>query len=231
MDEMQPIILSTKQGYDNWSQFYDREDNPLILLEEPIVDRDLGDIAGQHLLDLGCGTGRQSLRLAARGARVTALDQSHGMLEKAREKDSIGSVDFREHNLEEPLPLGNGTFDGVVSFLVVEHIANLQHFFSEAARVLKPEGWAYVTAMHPAMNLKGVQARYNDPQTGAKVYPKGFTHSIADFINAALGSGLTLGQIEEYRGTTSLAEKSERAEKYLDWPMLLTLKFNRAQLK
>ena len=74
----QPLILSTQEGYDRWAEIYDAEQNPLISLEEPEVDRLLGDVAGLDIVDVGCGTGRHALRLAARGANVVGVDFSDG---------------------------------------------------------------------------------------------------------------------------------------------------------
>ena len=73
-----------RAGYDRWAAVYDHEANPLIGLEEPVVREALGDVRGLAALDLGCGTGRHALWLAAHGATVTAVDFSEGMLAAAR---------------------------------------------------------------------------------------------------------------------------------------------------
>src|SRR2546427_13078282 len=72
-ESSQPIEhLSTREGYDRWAMIYDDEDNPLIMLEERHLPGLLGDVHGLDVVDLGCGTGRHSVRLIAAGARVTA---------------------------------------------------------------------------------------------------------------------------------------------------------------
>ncbi|MGH2544698.1 MAG: class I SAM-dependent methyltransferase, partial [Ardenticatenaceae bacterium] len=49
---------------------------------------------GDHVLELGCGTGEDAVWLARRGIRVTATDASAGMIEQARRKaESAGMVD------------------------------------------------------------------------------------------------------------------------------------------
>src|SRR5579862_4366785 len=56
----EPIdILSTRDGYDRWAEIYDGEGNPLVAMEEPWVDKLLGDVRGLAVADIGCGTGRQ----------------------------------------------------------------------------------------------------------------------------------------------------------------------------
>src|SRR5271170_4678065 len=79
-------LLSTKEGYDRWADIYDGDDNPLVALEEPWVDKLLGDVNGLKVADIGCGTGRHALRLAAAGAIVQAVDFSEGMLARAQAK-------------------------------------------------------------------------------------------------------------------------------------------------
>jgi 2-polyprenyl-3-methyl-5-hydroxy-6-metoxy-1,4-benzoquinol methylase len=59
-----------------------RQGGPLALsaLYEPVVDALVGEIAGRHVLDAGCGDGHLARILAARGARVIAIDGSRAML-------------------------------------------------------------------------------------------------------------------------------------------------------
>src|SRR5262249_16949706 len=52
----------------------------------------LGDVAGQQILDLGCGHGMAAVVLARRGARVTALDLSFGYLDEARRRAGANGV-------------------------------------------------------------------------------------------------------------------------------------------
>lgn len=69
--------LPVRDGYDRWAEIYDDEDNPLILIEEPEVEALLGPVRGLRIADIGCGTGRHALRLAADGAIVTGVDFVH----------------------------------------------------------------------------------------------------------------------------------------------------------
>lgn len=87
-------IVPTREGYDRWSEVYDGDANPLIALEQPQVERMLGDVRGLRIADVAAGTGRHSLRLANAGARVTALDFSSGMLAKERTKPGADRISF-----------------------------------------------------------------------------------------------------------------------------------------
>lgn len=86
------------------------------------------------MLGLGCGTGRHTAWLVKAGARTTAVDFSAGMLEKARERVATGNVRFVTHDLHEPLPFGDTSFDAVVSGLVLEHLRDLDAFLADAPR-------------------------------------------------------------------------------------------------
>ena len=215
---------SIRTGYDRWAVVYDRDSNPLQALEEPVVRAAMGDVRGLKALDLGAGTGRHTLWLASMGADVTAVDFSEGMIAEARQKPGAERVRFLTHDLREPLPFVSGEFDLVVSGLVLEHLPELNPFFAEAKRVLKPDGRAVFSAMHPAMFLRGTQARFIDPATGELVQPGSFPHSVAAFVMGAIRAGFRLDDIAEYAPHAEFAAKFPRAAKYVDWPMLVVMR-------
>src|SRR5262249_32528969 len=176
MKEHERIVLPTKEGYDRWSETYEEDDNPLILLEESHVARMVGNVTGQSILDVGCGTGRHSIRFANWGGKVTGLDFSTGMLGRARSKAGADSVTFVEHDITKSFPFDAGTFDLVLCCLVLDHVIDLPTFFAELRRVCGPEGFVVTSVMHPAMLIKGVQARFTDPTTGSEVRPESSPH-------------------------------------------------------
>ena len=213
-----------RAGYDRWAQVYDRDGNPLVPLEEPLVDEVAGDVRGFSVLDLGCGTGRHALRLAAAGANVTAVDFSEAMLAEARRKPGADAIHFLAHDLTAKLPFDAGRFDLVVSGLVLEHLPHLGVFFDEAHRVLRANSRAIVSAMHPAMFRKGSQARFTDPTSGEKIQPGSFPHQIGDFVMAALAAGFRIDAIDERAPAGDFARRWPRAAKYVGWPMLVVLR-------
>ncbi|MBU0637423.1 MAG: methyltransferase domain-containing protein [Planctomycetes bacterium] len=216
--------LPTQVGYDRWASIYDEEDNPLIALEEPEVARLLGDVRGLTVLDVGCGTGRHALRLAEAGASVTAVDFSEGMLNQALAKRTTCDVTFAQHDVQTRLPFEDGAFDRVLSALVLEHIADPTAFLGELGRVCHPSGFVVVSAMHPAMMLRGITARFTDPESGRETRPQSYPHQVSDYVMAAVGAGLSIDQISEHVVLESLAARMERARRYLGWPMLMMLR-------
>jgi SAM-dependent methyltransferase len=124
------------------------------------------------------------------------------------------------------LPFEGGRFDAVVSGLVLEHLQDLAGFFSEARRVLRPHGRAVLSTMHPAMFLRGSQARFTDPASGQIVQPGSLRHSVGAFVTAAVAAGFSIRGIGEHAPDAAFAARYPRAAKYVDWPMLLVLELS-----
>ena len=229
-DEPLPT-LGVREGYDRWAEFYDDDDNPLPVLEERHVPALIGDAAGLDVADVGCGTGRHAVRLAAAGARVTALDFSVRMLEAARRKPGAETIRFLVHDIAQTLPLPDAEFDRVLCCLVADHVADLRALFGELARICRPEPGAavVVSSVHPALMLRGVQARFRDPRTGARAQVESARHQISDYVTAAVRAGLAIEHVSEHAVDAALAAALPRAEKYLGWPMLFVMKASPAR--
>lgn len=157
---------------------------------------------------------------------MTGVDFSAGMLQKARQKPASEKVTFVEHNITEPLPFAPASFDRVVSCLVLDHIPDPRTFFAELRRVCRGIGFVVISVMHPAMELKGVQARFQDVQSGLEVRPASFSHQISDYVMGAQSVGLRLTELSEYAVDAALVAQSQRAEKHLGWPLLLVMKLS-----
>ena len=220
--------VDTREGYDRWAASYDDDGNPLLALEEPEVDKALGDVAGLDVLDAGTGTGRHALHLAARGARVVAVDFSDQMLAKARAKRGADLVRFENHDLTRPLPYLDASFDRVLSALVLEHVPDVAGFLRELGRVTRPEGSIVVTAMHPAMFLRGVSARFRHEETGEFLRPRSYVMQLPDYVMGALDADLRIVSLAERSPDEEFAARVPRAAKYLGWPMLFVMSLKRA---
>jgi len=218
------ITLPTRRGYDRWARSYDVDGNPLIALEEPVIRGLLGRVRGLRIVDIGCGTGRHAVRLARAGARVTGVDFSAGMLRQAQDRPDAESVRFLRHDVTRPLPFAARSFDIVLSCLVLEHIKRLGPFFGELGRICRRDGFVLVSAMHPAMMLRGVSARFIDPRSGGRVMPRSYRQQSADYVMAAARAGLRVDYMSEHAVDAGLARRLPRARKYRGWPMLLVLR-------
>jgi demethylmenaquinone methyltransferase/2-methoxy-6-polyprenyl-1,4-benzoquinol methylase len=92
---------------------------------------------GDRVLDACCGTGDLALAAEAAGGRVTGLDFSERMLERARRKSS--SVEWVRGDLLD-LPFEEGSFDSATVGFGVRNVADLERGLAELARVLRPGG-------------------------------------------------------------------------------------------
>jgi malonyl-CoA O-methyltransferase len=152
------------------------------------------------------------------------MDFSEAMLQRARSKPGAEAIRFVRHDLAKPFPLESAAFDRVFCCLVLDHIAALDKFFLELRRLCRPTGCIIISVMHPAMSLRGVQARFIDPASGRRISPASHAHQMSDYLMAAVRAGLALKHASEYAVDATLVAQSPRAGKYLGWPMLLLLK-------
>jgi ubiquinone/menaquinone biosynthesis C-methylase UbiE len=222
-------IVPAREGYDRWSVVYDGDANPLFTLEEPEVERMIGDVRGLRIADVGAGTGRHSVRLANAGANVIALDFSSGMLRQARVKLGADRFSFVIADCAAQLPLQDGAFDRVVCTLLADHVRSLDLLVSELARICSKDGFIVLTTVHPTMHLLGVRARFNDPKTDKKIYPKSYDHSIPSFVMAVERAGLRFHELNEHFITEQLVRTNPRAAQAVGWPLLLAMKLARPQ--
>src|SRR5262245_22191120 len=86
--------LDVEAGYARWATSYDAAANPLIRVEEPVVRALIDRVPSGRALDAACGTGRHTAYLASRGHRVSGVDATAEMLEKARAR--VPAADLRQ---------------------------------------------------------------------------------------------------------------------------------------
>jgi malonyl-CoA O-methyltransferase len=188
--------MSIQNAYNEWSEIYDTNTNLTRDLDQKVTRDILADQHFNSILELGCGTGKNTAFLVEIGTSVHALDFSQGMIEKAKEKLQAQNVRFEMANLTRPWPCENEAYDLIVCNLVLEHIENLTHTFSEAARTLQPKGRFFINELHPFKQYKGTKARFERATEIIEVDV--FVHHISDFTNAAATSGLKLVKLHEY---------------------------------
>jgi ubiquinone/menaquinone biosynthesis C-methylase UbiE len=149
----------------------------------------------KSVIEIGCGTGKNTLWLSEIGEKVYAVDFSAQMIDKAREKVSSDKVIFITGDITKQWNFDNEFADLISCNLVLEHIENLSFIFSEAFRVLVKGGYFFVCELHPFRQYQGTQANFQQNQEIIKI--PAFMHHISDFVNAAKSYGFVLESFKE----------------------------------
>jgi SAM-dependent methyltransferase len=104
------------------------------------------------VLDLGCNNGYGTAVLASNCAKVIGLDVSPTAIEDAQQRFENYGINFLVFD-GLTIPFDDHCFDMIVSFQVIEHIAELAKYLTEIVRVLVPEGLALFTTPNAAIRL------------------------------------------------------------------------------
>lgn len=188
--------MNTQEAYNTWAAQYDTNDNKTRDLEAQALRATLADISFDNCLEIGCGTGKNTVWLLEKAQQVMAVDFSAEMLAKAKAKIHTEKVTFIQADITNAWTFGKAKYDLVTFSLVLEHIDNLEFTFAELAPTLKPGGHVYVGELHPFKQYSGSKARF-ETAAGVQVV-ECFNHHISDFIQAANKNGLSLIYFNEY---------------------------------
>ncbi|OGN84227.1 MAG: hypothetical protein A2X23_13845 [Chloroflexi bacterium GWC2_73_18] len=116
--------------------------------------------AARDVLDLGCNTGYGTIGLAAVANRTVGVDVSPAAIEEARRRPGASVVEWLVVD-GLTLPFADATFDLVMSFQVLEHIADPGPYLAEIARVLRGDGMALLTTPNAAIRLDAGDPPWN----------------------------------------------------------------------
>lgn len=109
--------------------------------ENQYIIRELGDIKGRTVLDVGAGLCESSVYFAMQGAEVTATDLSPGMLEKGRDLARVHGVSIETiHSAAEDLADTGRQFDIIYAANLLHHLEDKPKFLAAIDRLLKPGG-------------------------------------------------------------------------------------------
>jgi SAM-dependent methyltransferase len=162
MDRFESFKAAQKQG---WAHFapYEAHTTPCAAM---LVKR-AGVRAGQRVLDVACGTGVVSVTAARLGARVTSLDLTPELLERARENARIAGVDVQWNEGDvEKLPFADAGFDVVLSQFGHIFAPQPEVAIGEMLRVLKPGGTIAFSTWPPEFfvgRIFALSAKYMPP--------------------------------------------------------------------
>ena len=188
--------MKIQDAYNAWADTYDSNNNLTRDLDSTMTQRLLTGQQFDSILELGCGTGKNTSFIAQIGKHVHALDFSQEMIQKARTKVKSENVRFETADLTHRWPCEDDAYDLIVCNLVLEHINDLAHIFSEADRTLRSGGRFLVQELHPFRQYNGTKARFEMDAKPVEV--EAFVHHISDFLHAAESHRLKLEGFIEY---------------------------------
>jgi ubiquinone/menaquinone biosynthesis C-methylase UbiE len=188
--------MNTQQAYNLWATQYDTNDNKTRDLEGHALRNRLENFHFSSCLEIGCGTGKNTDWLITKVKQIVSVDFSEEMLKAAKEKITSDHVQFIHADIRSGWNFRNKLFDLVTFSLVLEHVDDLNHIFSEASLSLVEGGHVYIGELHPCKQYSGSKARF-ETDTGTQE-AECFTHHVSDFVQAAKRNGLLLIDINEY---------------------------------
>ena len=188
--------MNVQQAYNSWAAIYDSNNNKTRDLEAIALRELLSTINFTTCLEIGCGTGKNTVWLATKTQRLLSADLSEEMLAKAKQKVTAPHVSFVQADINNKWDFTNDKFELAIFSLVLEHIENLEAIFKKLSAKIESGGHVYIGELHPFKQYAGTKARF-ESETGTQVVTC-FNHHISDFIQPALQHGFTVINVQEY---------------------------------
>jgi malonyl-CoA O-methyltransferase len=188
--------MRIKDAYTNWAVTYDQDRNRTRDLDRTVTRQLLGHLRFRSILEIGCGTGKNTGLYSEIADEVRAFDFSEAMLEQARTKIVARNVSFAVTDITREWPVTNGSVELVACNLVLEHIEDLDFIFSEANRVLANNGCFFVSELHPFRQYQGTKANFQRNELTTEI--DAFVHHTSDFTQTAFAHGLFLKDFKEW---------------------------------
>jgi ubiquinone/menaquinone biosynthesis C-methylase UbiE len=173
------------------------------LLVEPAQERLLGLKPGELVLDIACGAGRFTRRMAAQGARIVAFDHSEKFVERAHKRtvEHRDRIMYRVMNGTDRaalLSLGERRFDAAVCTMALMDMAEIEPLISTLPRLLKPGGRFVWSVTHPVFNSGDAILIAEAEEEGTSLVTK-YRIKLGDYLTSrvVMGSGMD-GQPEQH---------------------------------
>jgi len=207
----------------------------------PHLVRLLAPFKGKPILEIGCGEGYVTRRLATEGHSVVGSDISPELITMARKKNS--SIEYHAAPSEKLSFAADGIFEVVIAVMTLQNMERIETVFMEAARVLTPRGRCIAVINHPTFRIPSRSSWGFDGKTqyrrldgylsassadidmnpGAhgkkKNFTKSFHRSLQDYSKSLRAAGCAITRIEEWishresgEGPRKIAEDTARKE-------------------
>lgn len=188
--------MKVDDAYNVWAETYDSNENKTRDLELSVGKSVLGDKSFSKIIELGCGTGKNSEWLIDKCDTLLGVDFSSEMISKAKSKIKSKKVKFIEADLLKKWKFVNNSVDLITASLILEHIQNLDFIFSESNKSLAANGLFYICELHPFKQYAGSKARFeiNDEVVKLETY----VHHISDYLESAAKNNFKLLKLNEW---------------------------------
>ena len=188
--------MNNQQAYNAWSETYDTIENKTRDLEAKALRESLLSAELSDILEIGCGTGKNTEWLLTKAKHLVAADFSAEMLAKAKEQITAKNIEFRQFDLRGNWEFGEQQFDLITCSLALEHIENIDFVFGQARGVLRTGGLFYIGELHPFKQYKGSKARFD---TDSGVFElECFVHHISEFFETAKKNNFKCVDLKEW---------------------------------
>lgn len=188
--------MSLKDAYNEWASQYDENRNKTRDLDAIATRKTLDPYAFSTVIELGCGTGKNTGYFLSKADRVIGIDFSEKMLDKARVKYSEDNMEFQKSDITKDWGVKKESADLISCNLVLEHIKNIDIIFSQAYRTLKIGGHLYISELHPFKQYLGSKARFNLDGVTSELTT--YTHHTSEYLITAKKHGFNLVQFDEW---------------------------------
>lgn len=190
-------MTTISEAYNHWAEIYDSNKNKTRDLDKKATQQTLQKIDFETVVELGCGTGKNTEWLVLKAKSVTAMDFSEGMLAKAKAKINSPKAQFRQADVTQNWNIPKESTDLITCNLILEHIEDLETVFQQAFQTLKKGGHFFVCELHPFKQYMGSKARYENENGEVEVLEV-YTHHISEFIDTAESCGFSLKELKEW---------------------------------
>lgn len=188
--------MSIKKAYNSWASQYDTNENKTRDLDKIATINTLSKFNFSRVLELGCGSGKNTEWLVQHAEKVVGLDFSDKMLSIAKKKVISPKVSFIKTDLNLNWEIPDNYVDLATCSLTLEHIENLNHIFEQSFLKLKKDGLFFICELHPLKQYLGSKARYESEEGTQEL--EVFTHHLTDYITVAQKNGFEVSEINEW---------------------------------
>jgi SAM-dependent methyltransferase len=242
--------------WDNLSEWWDKKQGDEgdlwhRAIIDPMTMKLVGNVAGKDVLDLGCGNGYLSRRLARQGARIVAIDSSPGMIRmaEARDPEHALSIDYRVTEASDLSSMGDSSFDVVVANMSIMDIPDAEAAIIEVGRVLRAGGRLVASVCHPCFDtgtgsswlvdrtltstdvfrkVRGYRAISSflvpwNPKPGEMAWTNGYQRPLSWYARSLKGAGLLISALEEPVPLQEAVDKDPQGEWLKDVPLHLVI--------